>query len=88
MAAALFMVLAGLVFVTPASAETGTVKWFNLTKGYGFIIPDAGGNDAFVHVTAVRRAGLTTLQEGQKVQYELVPGRAGRMEVDSLVSLD
>ena len=50
---------------------TGTVKWFNPTKGYGFIQPDAGGNDVFVHISAVERAGLRTLNEGQKVSYEL-----------------
>ncbi len=50
---------------------TGTVKWFNPTKGFGFIQPDQGGSDVFVHVTAVERAGLNTLNEGQKVSYEL-----------------
>lgn len=50
---------------------TGTVKWFNGTKGYGFIQPDDGGNDIFVHITAVEQAGMKTLNEGQKVSYEL-----------------
>ncbi len=50
---------------------TGTVKWFNGTKGYGFIQPDAGGPDVFVHVSAVERAGLGSLREGQKITYEL-----------------
>ncbi len=50
---------------------TGTVKWFNPTKGYGFIQPEQGGNDVFVHISAVQRAGLTTLNEGQRVSYEL-----------------
>ena len=50
---------------------TGTVKWFNATKGYGFIQPDDGSPDVFVHVSAVERAGMDTLQEGQKVSYEL-----------------
>jgi len=51
--------------------ETGTVKWFNETKGYGFIQPDNGGKDVFVHVSAVQRSGLMGLREGQKVSYEL-----------------
>jgi CspA family cold shock protein len=49
---------------------TGTVKWFNAAKGFGFIQPDNGGNDVFVHISAVERAGLSTLAEGQKVSYE------------------
>ena len=49
---------------------TGTVKWFNATKGFGFIAPDDGGNDVFVHISAVERAGLSDLKEGQKVSYE------------------
>jgi CspA family cold shock protein len=51
--------------------QTGTVKWFNTEKGYGFIQPEAGGNDVFVHISAVERAGLQSLAEGQKVHYEL-----------------
>ncbi len=51
---------------------TGTVKWFNKKKGYGFIIPDEGGNDVFVHISALERSGMRTLDEGQKVSYELV----------------
>jgi len=50
---------------------TGTVKWFNTTKGYGFIQPEAGGPDVFVHISAVERAGLSSLNEGQKVSYEI-----------------
>lgn len=49
---------------------TGTVKWFNATKGYGFIQPDGGGNDVFVHISAVERAGLGTLADGQKIRFE------------------
>merc|ERR1712146_795143 len=58
---------------------TGTVKWFNTTKGFGFIAPDAGGKDVFVHISAVERAGLTGLADNQKVSYELKEGRDGRM---------
>ncbi len=63
---------------------TGTVKWFNPVKGFGFIVPDDGSSDAFVHISAVERAGLTTLNEGQKVEYELQPGRNGRMAAGNL----
>lgn len=54
---------------------TGTVKWFNSTKGFGFIVPDAGGPDVFVHISAVEAAGMRTLNEGQKVQYDLQENR-------------
>ncbi len=63
---------------------TGTVKWFNPTLGFGFIQPDGGTEDAFVHISAVERAGLTTLNEGQKVEYELVEGQRRRMAADKL----
>lgn len=64
--------------------NTGTVKWFNRTKGFGFIQPDDGGPDAFIHISAVERAGLQDLNEGQKVQYELVRGRNGKSAADNL----
>ena len=67
---------------------TGTVKWFNPTKGFGFIEPSDGGQDAFVHISAVERAGLSTLQEGQKVEFELVPGRNGKSSAENLVISD
>jgi len=57
---------------------TGTVKWFNEDKGYGFIKPDTGGSDVFVHISAVQRAGLTGLKDDQKVSYELETGRNGK----------
>ncbi len=63
---------------------TGTVKWFDATKGYGFIQPDDGTKDVFVHISAVRRAGLETLLEGQKVEYEPVEGKNGRTAADNL----
>ncbi|AFK53478.1 MAG: cold-shock protein [Tistrella sp.] len=61
---------------------TGTVKWFNSTKGYGFITPDTGGKDVFVHISAVERAGLTTLNEGQRLEYNVLTERKGEKAVD------
>ena len=61
----------------------GTVKWFNATKGYGFIQPQGGGKDVFVHISAVERAGLSTLNEGQSIEYELVENR-GKASAESL----
>jgi CspA family cold shock protein len=65
--------------------STGTVKWFNGQKGFGFIQPDGGGNDVFVHISAVERAGLAGLHEGQKVSYELmVDQRSGKNSAEQL----
>jgi CspA family cold shock protein len=63
----------------------GTVKWFNSEKGFGFIQPDDGGKDVFVHISAVQAAGLQGLQDGQAVTFELVPGRDGRMSAGELM---
>ena len=68
---------------------TGTVKWFNGQKGYGFIQPDEGGSDVFVHISAVQRSGLTGLDEGQKVSYEIVQDqRTGKSAADNLTPAD
>jgi CspA family cold shock protein len=64
--------------------QKGTVKWFNPTKGYGFIRPASGDKDVFVHISAVERAGLSTLNEGQTVEYELVTGRNGKTSAENL----
>ncbi|MEM7021168.1 MAG: cold-shock protein [Pseudomonadota bacterium] len=62
----------------------GTVKWFNPTKGYGFIQPDSGGKDVFVHISAVQRAGMESLDEGQRLEFQVVPGRDGRTSADNI----
>ena len=66
-----------------AMMATGTVKWFNPTKGYGFIAPQDGGRDVFVHISAVERAGLTSLNEGQILDYQVVSNR-GKESADNL----
>ena len=66
---------------------TGTVKWFNSSKGFGFIQPDAGGDDVFVHISAVERAGMQSLNDGQKINYEIVKDqRSGKSSADNLVA--
>ncbi len=67
---------------------TGTVKFFNATRGFGFIEPEDGSKDAFVHISAVERAGLSSLNEGQKVSYELQPGRNGKSSAENLSLID
>jgi CspA family cold shock protein len=66
--------------------STGTVKWFNGQKGYGFIQPTDGSKDVFVHISAVERAGIGSLQEGQKVSFEVVRGQNGKLSAENLVS--
>jgi CspA family cold shock protein len=65
---------------------TGIVKWFNATKGFGFIAPDGGGKDVFVHVTAVQRAGLQALSEGQRVTFDVVDDRKGKKAENLVVA--
>ncbi len=67
---------------------TGTVKWFNPTKGFGFIEPSDGSKDAFVHISAVERAGLNSLNEGQKVSYEIQAGQNGKSSAENLSIID
>ena len=66
---------------------TGKVKWFNATKGFGFIQADDGSKDVFVHITAVEKAGMSTLGEGQKVEYELVKGKDGKQSAANLKAI-
>ena len=67
---------------------TGTVKFFNMAKGFGFIEPEDGSKDAFVHISAVERAGMASLNEGQKVTYDLEPGRDGKASAENLKAAD
>jgi CspA family cold shock protein len=83
--------LHGLLAMSPqevlkgvSGMPTGTVKWFNTTKGFGFIAPDDGGKDVFVHISAVERAGLKGLNDNQKIGYELQSGRDGRASASDL----
>jgi CspA family cold shock protein len=77
------------MFKKGSPMTTGTVKWFNSQKGFGFIQPDNGGSDAFVHISAVERAGLGMLSEGQKVEFDLVADRrSGKMSADNLKKVD
>jgi cold shock protein len=71
-----------------ASMPQGTVKWFNPTKGYGFIAPEAGGKDVFVHISAVQKAGLRSLSEGQKVGFEVEQQQNGRTAAVNLTPTD
>jgi CspA family cold shock protein len=73
------------IFYQGSTVQTGTVKWFNAQKGFGFIEPAGGGNDVFVHISAVERAGMTGLNEGQKVSFEIVTDkRNGKSSADRL----
>ncbi len=67
--------------------STGTVKWFNAQKGYGFIQPDDGSKDVFVHISAVERAGLGNLNEGQKLSYEVQQGQRGKSSAENLKAI-
>ncbi len=66
----------------------GTVKFFNTARGYGFIAPEDGSEDAFVHISALERAGISSLSEGQKVEYELQPGQKGKSSAENLKLVD
>jgi CspA family cold shock protein len=78
-----FGLAGGLVTLGDTNVATGTVKWFNATKGFGFIQPDTGGKDVFVHISAVEKAGLSNLNEGAKVSYEVVANR-GKESAENL----
>ena len=81
--AAIAALLLQLLLRGESDVTSGTVKWFNATKGYGFIQPDTGGKDVFVHISAVERAGLSSLNEGAKVSYEVVSNR-GKESAENL----
>ena len=83
MAAGCHMIVGPVYEQWRAIVATGTVKWFNPTKGYGFIQPQSGGKDVFVHISAVERAGLSTLNEGAVVEYEVVPNK-GKESAENL----
>lgn len=68
--------------------SVGTVKWFNPSKGYGFVEPADGSKDVFIHISALERAGIGSLNEGQKIEYELVPGNNGKTSADSVKLVD
>jgi CspA family cold shock protein len=68
--------------------SVGTVKWFNPSKGYGFIEPTDGSKDVFIHISALERAGIGSLNEGQRIEYELVPGNNGKTSADSVKLVD
>jgi cold shock protein len=81
--------MSGMITIEEDDMPEGTVKWFNIDKGFGFIAPAGGGSDAFVHISAVERSGLNTLREGQKVEYELLQDRkSGKMSAGNLKVLD
>ena len=69
-------------------ATTGTVKWFNPTKGYGFVAPDTGGKDVFVHISAVQKAGMRSLNEGQKISFDVEQQQNGRAAAVNLTKAD
>jgi len=77
-----------IILLEEIAMTTGTVKWFNPAKGFGFIAPEDGSSDAFVHISAVERAGLSTLNEGQKVTYELQQGQNGKSSAEDLTIIE
>jgi len=80
--------VAPILLLEETAMTTGTVKWFNPAKGFGFIEPEDGSKDAFVHISAVERAGLTGLNEGQKVTYDLQAGQNGKSSAENLTIVD